>query len=288
MYLSRVRLRPEIGATQLSHLIKDRKGYGLHRLFWGLFSDGDNDRQHRNFLFREERAIEQLSNPGKRRGDPVYYVLSAEKPRENALFTVETKPYHPRLSVGDQLAFKLRVNAVVSRNGKRHDIVMDAQNSWLNDQLKQINQPIDGKKKARKQRLLEYAGDEQLKQWRADIHEGSYRDRLQQQLGRSELMEWAIKSVAAQRIHRWWERQGLERHGFEIALDPVQGSPLLDYAAYHHHPIPEKGRSASFSSLDLSGEVVVSDVERFNRLLMEGTGPAKAFGCGLMLVRRVS
>lgn len=288
MYLSRVRLRPEIGATQLSHFIKDRKGYGLHRLFWGLFSDGNGDRQRRNFLFREELAAEQLPNPGKRRSDPVYYVLSSNKPKENVLFKVETKPYHPKLSVGEQLAFKLRVNAVVTRDGKRHDIVMDAQNSWLNDQLKQINQPIDGKKKARKQRLLEYAGDEQLKQWRADIYEGIYRNKLEQQLGRSELMEWAIKSAESQRIHGWWERKGLERHGFKIALDPIHGSPLLDYAAYSHHPIPEKGKLASFSSLDLSGEVVVTDVERFNSLLMEGTGPAKAFGCGLMLVRRVS
>lgn len=288
MYLSRVRLRPEIGATQLSHFIKDRKGYGLHRLFWGLFSDGKGDHQRRDFLFREELAIEQLPNPGKRRGDPVYYVLSSIKPQENALFNVETKPYHPKLSVGDRLAFKLRVNAVVTRNGKRHDIVMDAQNSWLNDQLEQINQPIDGKKKARKKRLLDYAGDEQLKQWRADIYEGIYRDKLEQQLGRSELMEWAIKSAEAQRIHSWWERQGSERHGFKIALDPVQGSALLEFAAYHHHPIPEKGKTAGFSSLDLSGEVVVTDLERFNRLLMEGTGPAKAFGCGLMLVRRAS
>ncbi|MDT8405592.1 type I-E CRISPR-associated protein Cas6/Cse3/CasE [Sulfuriflexus sp.] len=31
---------------------------------------------------------------------------------------------------------------------------------------------------------------------------------------------------------------------------------------------------------------MVTDVTRFTRLLMEGTGPAKAFGCGLLLVRR--
>lgn len=287
MYLSRVRLRPEIGATQLTHLLRDRKGYGLHRLFWGLFSDCKDDCQRRDFLFREELAVEQLPRPGKRKGDPVYYVLSSRKPSENGLFEVESKPYQPKLSVGDRLSFKLRVNAVVTRNGKRHDIVMDAQSSWINRQLEQIDQPVDGKKKARKQLLLDHAGDKQLKQWSADIYEGIYRDKLKQRLGRTELMEWAIRTTEAERVHRWWERQGQERHGFEIAQHPEYGEPLFNYAAYLNHPIPEKGKSAGFSSLDLSGEVVVMDVDRFTRLLTEGTGPAKAFGCGLMLVRRV-
>jgi CRISPR system Cascade subunit CasE len=41
------------------------------------------------------------------------------------------------------------------------------------------------------------------------------------------------------------------------------------------------------NSLDLSGEVEVTDAERFTQLLTIGIGPAKAFGCGLMLVRRI-
>lgn len=286
MYLSRIRLRPEIGQTQLVHLLKDRK-YGLHRLFWDLFSDGKADNQQRNFLFREELAVEQLPRPGKRKADPVYYVLSREKPTENALFTVDVKPYNPKLAVGDRLSFKLRVNAVVTRNGKRHDIVMDAQNSWLNSQLKGVGQSTDGVKGKRKQRLLDHAGDKQLEQWHAEIKSGCYNQKLEQQLGRTALMEWAIKTAETERVHSWWDRQGLERHGFEVALHPKSGVPLLEYAAYLNHPIPEKGKSAGFSSVDLSGEVVVTDVEHFTRLLMEGTGPAKAFGCGLMLVRRV-
>lgn len=286
MYLSRIRLRPEIGETQLAFVLQDRK-YGLHRLFWDLFSDGKGDQQRRDFLFREEVAAEQLPRPGKRKGDPVYYVLSSRKPAENGLFRVDAKPYQPMLTKGDRLAFKLRVNAVVTRNGKRHDIVMDAQNSWLNSQLEDIGQGSEGPKGKRKERLLEFAGDKQLEQWRAEIDAGLYRQKLEQQLGRSALMEWAIKTAEAERVYRWWGRQGLERHGFEIAPHPKSGAPLFEYAAYLNHAIPEKGKSAGFSTLDLSGEVLVTDVERFTRLLMEGIGPAKAFGCGLMLVRRV-
>jgi CRISPR system Cascade subunit CasE len=285
MYLSRVRLRPEIGATQLANFLQDRS-YGLHRLFWGLFSDGQADQQQRDFLFREEMAVEQLPRPSKRRADPVYYVLSPKEPSENALFEIESKPYRPKLAAGDRLSFKLRVNAVITRNGKRHDIVMDAQSGWLNSQLGALDLPTDGKKQARKQRLLDHAGDKQLEEWRAAIDAGIYRQKLEQHMGRTELMEWAIKTVEAERVHEWWQRQGRERHGFEIAHHPEHGEPLFDYAAYHSHPIPEKGRLAGFCSLDLTGEVIVTDATRFTRLLLGGIGPAKAFGCGLMLIRR--
>ena len=286
MYLSRVRLRPEIGATQLSNLLRDRKGYGLHRLFWGLFSDGKDGQQQRDFLFREEMAVEQLPVPGKRHADPIYYVLSPKEPTANALFEVESKPYRPKLATDDRLSFKLRVNAVVTRNGKRHDIIMDAQSGWLDNQLVKLDLSREGKKRTRKQCLLDHAGNKQLEEWRAAIETGIYRQKLEQRMGRAALMEWAIKSAEAARVHEWWNRQGRERHGFEIAHHPENGEPLLDFAAYHSHPIPEKGRLAGFCSIDLTGEVVVTDVTRFTRLLLEGTGPAKAFGCGLMLVRR--
>ena len=41
-----------------------------------------------------------------------------------------------------------------------------------------------------------------------------------------------------------------------------------------------------FSTLDFSGRLRVTDSQRFKVALMEGIGPAKAFGCGLLLVRR--
>jgi CRISPR system Cascade subunit CasE len=41
------------------------------------------------------------------------------------------------------------------------------------------------------------------------------------------------------------------------------------------------------STLDYSGILRIVDAERFTEKLVQGIGPAKAFGCGLMLVRRV-
>ncbi len=41
-----------------------------------------------------------------------------------------------------------------------------------------------------------------------------------------------------------------------------------------------------FSSLDFSGRLIVTEPDKFRHALFNGIGPAKAFGCGLMLVRR--
>jgi CRISPR system Cascade subunit CasE len=59
---------------------------------------------------------------------------------------------------------------------------------------------------------------------------------------------------------------------------------------YQQHKLL-KGKSATpvnFSSLELNGILTVEDPKRFiERCLFEGVGPAKGFGCGLMLVRRL-
>ena len=48
-----------------------------------------------------------------------------------------------------------------------------------------------------------------------------------------------------------------------------------------------KSKSISFNTLDFDGLLTVKDVPNFTRMLFTGMGPAKAFGCGLMLVRRI-
>ena len=45
-------------------------------------------------------------------------------------------------------------------------------------------------------------------------------------------------------------------------------------------------REITFSSLDFSGLLTVKDTDLFGSVLFRGLGPAKGFGCGLMLVRR--
>jgi CRISPR system Cascade subunit CasE len=286
MYLSRVSLRADIASTQLPLLLKDRQGYGLHRLFWDLFSCGNEDKQQRDFLFREETASEQLANQGKRKAAPVYYVLSKWPPMSGSpLFDVVSKEYLPKLIEGDRLSFKLRVNAVVSREGKRHDIVMDQQQSWLRQQVQALGINASGRKNELKAHLLNCAGDTQISAWKTIIENGPFAQKLQQSLGRTECLEWAMKTAIERRVQQWWKSKG-DRMGFEVACFD-NGEPILESVAYQKHHLPEKAQQAGFNSLDLCGEVIVKNAGEFQKLLFEGIGPAKAFGCGLMLIRRV-
>ena len=286
MYITRVRIRESISSSQLPLLLRDRQGYGLHRLFWDLFSDGNGDNKRRDFLFREEIASEQLPQSCKRKGMPIYYVLSKQQPLTNSpLFQVETKVYQPWLSEGERVGFKLRINAVVSREGKRHDIVMDEQRMWLRGQLDEMGVDSQGVKNDLKNRLLDHSTDGQIALWKKLIESGRYANKLTQTPGRTEILDWAIKTAIEKRIQNWWISKG-KRLGFEVPMDN-SGEPLLDAASYRKYALPEKAVTAGFNSLDLSGEVIIRDIDQFKACLFEGIGPSKAFGCGLMMIRRL-
>jgi len=79
-----------------------------------------------------------------------------------------------------------------------------------------------------------------------------------------------------------WLMSRAEKQGFEIA---EQGFMV---ESYDQHRSSKRGNSKpiSHSTMDLAGVLRVTDVEQFTDCLFNGIGPAKAFGCGLMLVRR--
>ncbi len=77
-----------------------------------------------------------------------------------------------------------------------------------------------------------------------------------------------------------WLQERADRHGF--AVDPG----VVRCEGYRQHVLRRRGRTIRFSSLDMEGRLTVTDPERFLRTLHEGIGPEKAFGCGLLLVRR--
>jgi CRISPR system Cascade subunit CasE len=77
----------------------------------------------------------------------------------------------------------------------------------------------------------------------------------------------------------WLAAQG-ERYGFT-----VQGEPRID--GYDQRLIRRTGKpSVRFSVLDLDGILEVREPELFVAALRQGFGKAKAWGCGLMLIRR--
>lgn len=113
MFLSRVTL----DLTKLTPAMWQKwqvaQPYASHQWLWQLFTE-QNERQ---FLFRHEPTAQ---------GDS-FYLLSEEVPiAERSLFSISSKPFTPQLVQGMTLAFSLRANPVVTRNGKRSDVLMDA------------------------------------------------------------------------------------------------------------------------------------------------------------------
>lgn len=215
-WFSRIRMRPEAHVQAIAPLLLPSEGDAgsildaRHRLLWTLFADTPDRR--RDFLWREDRH-------------GVFYVLSARPPQDRLnLFRMESKPFEPHLQAGDRLQFVLRANAVVTREGRRHDVVMD--------------------------RLRRLPGE------RADL-----RERCMQEAG-----------------EEWLRGQGA-RYGFEPRHVRVEG--------YHQHRLPRRGAApARFSTLDMRGVLAVTDPQAFLQRLRRGFGHARAFGCGLMLIRR--
>jgi CRISPR system Cascade subunit CasE len=220
---SRVMPREDLGWSQVEKFMR-LDPYGQHQAVWQLFDlPPGAARTGTAFLFRHEWH-----------GDlPVFYILSRNTPQDRAgLWNIQSKLYTPQLETGDRLHFKLRVNPVVTRNGKRHDVVMDA-----------------------KQRL----------RWKELCPE-----------------ERPSLNVLAYEAGTAWLAGRAEKHGFIIA----PASLLVD--GYRTYTVHRRGRTPiCFSTLGFSGVLTVVDSGKFLSTLYGGIGPAKGFGCGLLLVKRV-
>lgn len=76
-----------------------------------------------------------------------------------------------------------------------------------------------------------------------------------------------------------WLRARASRLGFEVDEES------LAVDGYQQHA--EKNGQLRFSTVDFSGDLTVIDPTTFAVALRDGIGHGKAFGCGLLLVRRV-
>ena len=83
-------------------------------------------------------------------------------------------------------------------------------------------------------------------------------------------------TLAAGALKAWWDAQG-ERNGFTTAA--------LNVVTYSTVQL-EGRRSARIGVSHITGLLEVRDPEPFNRRVTLGFGHAKAFGCGLLLLRR--
>ena len=88
----------------------------------------------------------------------------------------------------------------------------------------------------------------------------------------------ARNRVAAEAATAWIESQAAKK-GFQQCSTVTEGYSTLKLGH-------RRGEGATFGILDLSGKIKIKDPVVFLSALAQGFGRAKAWGCGLMLIRR--
>lgn len=184
---------------------------------------------------------------------PHFYIVSQRSPKVfSEAWQVQSRVYDPQLTEGQRLSFQLRANPVINKKNaegksQRHDVVMQV----------------------KKQLLAEHGFGEEAK-W-ADWKDES---------GKPLLYELVQKHCAM------WLDGVAKRNGFEI-VRAADGISLVQIGSYGQNKVSKSGHDIRFSTVDFSGELLVTNPETLRQALFNGIGHAKAFGCGLMLVRRI-
>lgn len=91
---------------------------------------------------------------------------------------------------------------------------------------------------------------------------------------------WGREEEEAAALNWLWKR--------EAAIGVAFDREACHAREYRQHRIAVKKHTKPirFSSVDYEGLLTVTDPERFTAALVNGIGKARAFGCGLMLIRR--
>ncbi|HJK30283.1 MAG TPA: type I-E CRISPR-associated protein Cas6/Cse3/CasE [Methanocorpusculum sp.] len=91
-----------------------------------------------------------------------------------------------------------------------------------------------------------------------------------------------VYAEKVQEVGKHWLATRAKKSGFH-----VDGSTVL-VSGYEKQVFErQRGKEVVISTMELSGVLEVCDPDLFRYMLFHGLGPAKGFGCGLMMVRRV-
>ncbi|MDW7725508.1 MAG: type I-E CRISPR-associated protein Cas6/Cse3/CasE [Candidatus Methanoperedens sp.] len=123
--------------------------------------------------------------------------------------------------------------------------------------------------------------DDDKKQHRHDVVMNAKNQLKQEGIPRG---KWQSEAEIVQKHgFEWLARKG-EQYGFRVSEQEVRAD------GYHQERFYKaRGKhSVNISTIDFTGLLTVTDPERFKDALYGGIGPAKGFGCGLLMVRRPS
>lgn len=250
MYFSLI--EPDPAHLRVAAHERARGAYDDHRWLWERFFPAPPGTA-RDFLYR------RLDGDAAAR----YYTVSTRAPAVGVPgWRVRAKPYHPKLEAGERLAFELRANPVVTRPGLP---VLAA----------------DGTPVPRAGGC--HSGTARHKAVRHDVVMDA-KKRLLAARGLQRWQDWLvgdrppIADLVRDSCSRWLDGCA-SRHGFGVEAQNLRVDAYTQHRA--------KDGTLRFSSVDFTGELVVADVASFRQALANGVGRAKAFGCGLLLVRRL-
>ncbi len=80
---------------------------------------------------------------------------------------------------------------------------------------------------------------------------------------------------------KWLIRKG-EQHGFSVKQFEVRTNNDCEYSV----KLPGK-KVFTLRTLDFEGKLKIVDADQFKKSLFNGIGSAKAFGCGMMMVKKI-
>lgn len=254
MYFSKIRFSNNNTHREIMKFANSG-GYSLHKIIWRFFADSPD--RKRDYLFRHEAE----------NGLPMFYAVSERKPIDrDGLWEISTKSYEPKLYENECLEFKLRANPVqLAKKNRSPDEIEKWRDSRHKRNLKE-------KKVTKKRVRHDVVMAEKVRIGYKDlpVNQRPHMATLIQNAGLS------------------WLREKSADKGFLIKdIEDEQGARADGYCQQRFYK--EKGsKKVEFSTLEFNGFLTVTDPEVFiQKCLFKGIGPAKGFGCGLMMVKRI-
>jgi CRISPR system Cascade subunit CasE len=89
----------------------------------------------------------------------------------------------------------------------------------------------------------------------------------------------ALSDIVSDEGLKWLGDKGA-KHGFRVL------TALADGYAQRHFYKPNSQSRTKLSTIEFSGVIEVTEASLFEQILYSGLGPAKGFGCGLVMVKR--
>ena len=246
--------------------------YAVHQLLWQLFP-GRPAGTPQPFIFRD-MLQPAMTTQGITLALPHYYLVSDSRPVLPAhladSWQLQTRDYAPVLQPGQRLQFDVRVNPVmdaVVRDDQGDPLILKANPAHPDKPVYQTVR-ADAVWTAKQQ----WARTHGFGRWQAVPA-----DRRP-----------AVQDVIHQACLSWFNRRCSQWGIAPLAGAQLRTDRYLPNQTFRQSHQKQASSPVMLSTVDLLGELEVTDPVRLGESLIKGIGKARSFGCGLLLIRPVA